>query len=58
MPMHVCQSAVDAVVIVGEGFVVDAQKVEDRGVEVGPRHRIFDGAPANRVGLAVGDALA
>ena len=34
MPVHVGQSAVDAVVADGELFVVDAEQVQHRGVDV------------------------
>ena len=32
--MHVCEATLDAVVIEGEAFVVNAEEVESGGVEV------------------------
>ena len=34
MPMHICQAAVNAVVTDRQAFVVDAQQVKNRGVDV------------------------
>ena len=40
MPMHVGQTALDSVVIEGELLAIQAQQVQDRGVEVVDRDRV------------------
>ena len=41
--VDVGQTALDAVVVKGEAFVVDAQKMQDRCVHVVRGDRVFDG---------------
>jgi hypothetical protein len=52
--MHVGQPALDAVVVVGEAGVVDAEEVLDGRVEVVPGGAVLDRFPADVVGAAVG----
>ena len=52
-PVNVRQASLESVVVVRELFVVDAEKVEDRRVEVVRRRDVLDGTKAERVGLAV-----
>ena len=52
--MHVGQAEVAAGVAVGERFVVEAQQVEDGGVQVVDVDRLLDGFEAEFVGGAVG----
>ena len=54
--MHIRQAEVAALEFEGEASVVDAEEVEDGGVEVGPGDTIFDGFPADFVGGAKGYA--
>ena len=54
--MHVGQAAVDAVVAEGQLGVVDAQQVQDRGVQVVAAGRARAVLPGPFVALAVGDA--
>ena len=55
--MHVRQPSVDSVVAIGELFVIDAQHMQNRGVEVVAVGRIV-GFPAPFVALAeAGPAL-
>src|SRR5687767_12459203 len=55
MTMHVCQPALDAVVIDGERFMIDAEQMEDRGVEVVAGGRIPGGLPGKLIALTMGD---
>ena len=55
---HVGQPEVAALEAVGQPRVVDAQQVQDRGVQVVDVDRVLDGGVAELVGLAVGDAAA
>ena len=57
-PVDVGEPAVDAVVVEGELFVVDAEQVEDGGVEVGDGDLVFGDEVTDVIGGAVGDALA
>ena len=41
--MHVGQAAFDAVVVEAEAFVIEAQQVQDRGVQVVDRGDLLDG---------------
>ena len=41
--VDVGQTALDAVVVKGEAFVIDAQQVQDRCVHVVRGDRVFDG---------------
>ena len=54
--VDVGQAEVAAVVAVGEPFVIQAQEVEDGGVEIVMRDAVLDGVHAEFVGGAVGDA--
>ena len=56
MPVDVGQAAVDAVVAEGEPLVVDAEQVQDRGVEVVAVGRLVAACQRPLVALAVGDA--
>ena len=51
---HVGQAEVAALVAEGQPFVVDAQQVEDRGVEVVDVDAILDGVVTELVGRAQG----
>src|SRR5688572_5625532 len=55
--VYVGEAALDAVVVVGEPFVVDTKKVEDRRVEVVDFDRLLGGFPADLVGVSVGEAV-
>ncbi len=57
MAMHVGQPALDAVVIERQPRVVDAQQVQDRGVEVVDIDRLLGHLPADVVGRSVSDAV-
>src|SRR5713101_2570278 len=54
--MHVGETEVPALELVGEPLVVDAQQVEHGGVQVVHRDDILDGVVAEVVGAAVRDA--
>ena len=41
LPMHIGETAVDAVVVKGELLVIDAEQVQDRGVKVGNGDFVF-----------------
>ena len=56
MPVDVGQPVVAALEVVGQPFVVDAQEVEDRGLEVVDVDGVLGDVVAEVVGLAVGDA--
>ena len=47
------QPLVEPLVLVGEPLVVEAQQVQDGGVEVADVHRVLDDVVAEIVGLAV-----
>jgi len=47
MAVHVRQASLDAVVIEREPFVIDAEQVQDRGVEVVPGHWIVGRLPTD-----------
>ena len=51
--VDVCQAALDAVVVEGQLFVIDAHQVQYGGVEVVPVHRVLDCLPADLSGLLV-----
>ena len=53
--VDVGQAEVAAVVAEGELFVIQAQQVEDGGVEIVMRDAVLDGVHAELVGGAVGD---
>ena len=57
MPVDVRQAPLDAVVVERQPLVVDAQQVQDGGVEVVGRHRVDDRGIADGVGGPVGEAL-
>ncbi len=52
--MHVGEAEVAALEAEGELLVVEAEQVQDRGVEVVDVDAVFDGAEAELVGLADG----
>lgn len=56
MPVNVRQPALDAVVIERQPLVVDAEQVQNRGVEIVVRHRVRADRSAKVVGRAVGEA--
>ncbi len=45
-PMHIRQPALDAVVVVTEPLVIEAQKTQHRGVQIINRGDILDGFPS------------
>ena len=51
--MHVGQAEVAAGVAEGEAFVVEAEQVQDRGLQVVDVDRVLDDVEAEVVGLAV-----
>src|SRR5205085_1917307 len=57
LPMHIRQSAIDAIMVISKALVVDAKQVQHRGVEIVPGSRLVDGLPANLIGAAVGDTV-
>ena len=54
--MHVGQAEVAAGVAVGQAFVVEAQQVQQRGVQVVDADAVLDGAETEFVSRAVGQA--
>ncbi len=56
LPCDVGQAEIAAVVAIGQPRVIDAQQVQDRGVQVVDAHAVDDGLEAEFVGLAVVDA--
>ena len=58
MPIHDRQPFVAAVVREGQLLVIEAQQVQDRGVDVVDVGLVLDGVQADLVGRAVGDAAA
>ena len=58
VPGHVGQAEVSAVVAVGQLGVVQANQVQDRGVQVVDAHAVGHGLEADVVGRAVGHAAA
>ena len=58
IPADVRQPEMAALELVGQLLVVDAQAVQDRGVQVVDVDRVVDDVVAEVVGLAVGDARA
>src|SRR5262245_39430800 len=55
--VHVRKPSFDAVVVKREAFVVDAEKVEDGGMEIVPGDGLMHGFPANIVRAAKGHAV-
>src|SRR6185312_17479357 len=53
---HIREPIIPALVLVGQPLVVDAEEMEDRGVEVVDVDAVGGDAVAERVGGAVGDA--
>lgn len=53
MTVHIRETAFEAVVVVAEAFVIEAEQVEDGGVEVVNARDIDGGFPAELIGLAV-----
>src|SRR6185436_2483059 len=56
MPMHICEPALDSVVLKGQGFVVEAEEMEDGGVEVVDGEDVFHGLASEFVGDAVAES--
>ena len=56
LAVHVGQPVVPALELVGQPRVIDAQAMEDRGVQVVDVDRVAGDVVAEVVGLAVGDA--
>ena len=56
LPMHVGQPEVSTGISVGKPCVIEAEQVQDRGVQVMDMHRFFDGLVAEIVGRAVDHA--
>lgn len=54
--MHVGQPPFDAIVVVRQFFVIDAEEVQHRGVKVVPGNRSINSFPADLVGAADRDA--
>ena len=54
--VHVGQPALDAVVVVAQPLVVEAEQVQDRGVQVVDRADVLDRLVAELVGRAVAEA--
>ena len=52
--VHVGQTALDAVVIEGETFMVDAKEMKDSSVKVMPGDAVVHGPIAQVIGMAVG----
>ena len=55
MTMDVGQAAIDSVVVIRECFVVDAEQMEDRGMEVGPGDQFFDSFPSDFIRFTISD---
>src|SRR5262245_13865114 len=55
-PALVGQPHAEAFVVDGQSTVVEAELIQDRGVQVVDVNRVLDHRPADLVGLAVGDA--
>ena len=53
--MHIGQTEIAALVAIREAFVVEAEQVEQRGVEVVDVHGVFGDLVTEVVGCAVGD---
>lgn len=47
--MHVGQSALDAVVVIRQAFVLDAEQMQNRRVEVMPRDTVLDRLPTDLI---------
>ena len=58
MAVDVGQPALDAVVVEGQPLVIEAEQVQDRGVEVVDRRDVLDGLVAELVGRAVAERRA
>jgi len=56
MSMYIGQAAFDAVVVEAQAFVVEAEQVEQRGVEVVDCRHVFDGFVAEFVGGSVAES--
>ena len=56
MPVHVGETALDAVVVEGEAFVVETEEVEDGGVEVVRGDGVVRGLESKLIGGAVAHA--
>ena len=56
--MHIGQAAANAVVVEGQAFVVDAQQMQHRGMEIVPMDGLIDSLPADVIGRAIGDTVA
>ena len=56
MAVDVGQAAIDSVVAEGQAFVIEAEQVQDRRVQVVDRQDVFDGFETEFVGRAVADS--
>lgn len=50
--VHVGEAEAAAAIMIGQFLVVDAQEVEDRGLEIMHVDRVFDGLEAEIIGSA------
>src|SRR5262249_43065207 len=55
--MLVRQTSLDAIVIVRQPFVIDAEQMQDSGVEVVPVGAVLDGLPSNLISCPVSNAM-
>ena len=58
MAVDVGQAALDAVMVEGQSLMVDAEQVQNGGVEVVPANAVFLGAMAGLVRVAIGGSRA
>src|ERR1051325_4404380 len=56
MPLHVRQATLHAIVLEGELLVIEAEEVEDGGVEVVERVNVLHGLLGEWIGFSVADA--
>ena len=54
--MDIGEASLDAVVVVGESFVIDTEELQDCGMVVIPMHGLVNSFPADFVGGAPVDA--
>ena len=50
---YACEALVEAAVLVGEGFVIDAKVVKNRGVDVADVRSVFDDVISPFIGLPI-----
>lgn len=56
MPVHIGESAINAVVVEAELFMIEAEQVQCRGVEIVAIGRVFSCFETEVVGAAIGGA--